>query len=76
MFAKSGAANCNVVLDIPVTVDGQAVTDRTVVVLASTGDKIIGPFPPATYNTPGTSMLSGFTVSEVTGLTVAVIRVA
>jgi hypothetical protein len=73
-FKKSGAGSCNVVITPPGTVDGLAVAARTVAVPATTGDKMIGPFPPAIYNTPGASTFVGFTVSEVTGLTVAIVR--
>ncbi len=73
-FKKTGAGNCDVVISTPETVDGLAVSDRTVQVPATTGDKMIGPFPVEHYNTPGTSTFAGFTVSEVTGLSVAIIR--
>jgi len=73
-FLKSGANSCTVTIDTPGTVDGLAVAQRTATVAATTGDVMVGPFPPATYNTPGSANLSGFTVSEVTGLSVAVVR--
>src|SRR5512139_1133774 len=73
-FMKSGAGACTVTISTPGTVDGLAIADRTVTVAATTGDIIIGPFPPATYNTAGTATFAGFTVSEVTGLTVAIVR--
>ena len=50
-----------------------AITDRTVSIPASTGDKFIGPFPTGVYNDPATGYLE-FTVSDITGLTVAVLR--
>ena len=73
-FKKSGAGACTVTIKTPGTVDGLAVAERTITVPASTGDVMVGPFPPAIYNTPGTNMAEGFTVSEVTGLTVALLR--
>jgi hypothetical protein len=73
-FMKSGAGACTVTISTPGTVDGLAIADRTVTVAATTGDNMIGPFPPSNYNTAGTATFAGFTVSEVTGLTVAVIR--
>jgi hypothetical protein len=73
-FKKTGANSCNVVITPPGTVDGLAISARTVAVPATTGDKMIGPFPPSIYNTPGSSMFCGFTVSEVTGLSVAIVR--
>jgi hypothetical protein len=72
---KSGAGACDVTIVAPGTVDGLAVADRVVQVPATTGDKLIGPFPPSIYNAAGSSQLAGFTLSEVTGLSVAVIRV-
>jgi hypothetical protein len=83
IFQKSGANPCTVTFDTPGTVDGLAIAQRTVTVAAGTSDVIAntsfvvcGPFPPTIYNTPGTTMLSGFTVSEVTGLSCRVVRVA
>lgn len=73
-FKKSGAGACDVVISTPGTVDGLAVADRTVQIPATTGDKFIGPLPPSVYNTPGTDLLAGFTVSEITGLTLAILR--
>lgn len=72
-FKKSGAGDCVVTIPTPVTVDGLAVTDRTVTIPASTGDVMIGPFPREVYNQPGTHDFT-FTVDEVTGLTCAVLR--
>lgn len=74
-FKKSGATDCVVTIATPQTVDGLAVADRTVTVPATSGDVMVGPFPPALYNTPGTSTFAGFTLSNITGLSVAIIRV-
>lgn len=73
-FKKSGAGACTVTIVTPETVDGLAVAERTITVPASTGDVMVGPFPPSHYNLPGTSTFAGFTVNEVTGLSVAVVR--
>lgn len=73
-FQKSGAGVCTVTFTTPGTVDGLAIADRTVTVGATTGDVVVPPLPVNTYNTPGTSMLAGFTVSDVTGLTCAIVR--
>jgi len=70
---KSGAGVCTVTITTFGTVDGMAITDRTVSIPASTGDKFIGPFPTGVYNDPATGYLE-FTVSDITGLTVAVLR--
>jgi hypothetical protein len=72
-FKKSGAGNCNVILVTPKSVDGLAITDRTVTVPATTGDLFIGPFPPDIYNNANGDI--DFTVSEVTGLTLAVLQI-
>lgn len=83
IFQKSGANPCTVTIDTPGTVDGLAVANRTGTVAAGTGDAIatttvvmFGPFPPNIYNAPGTGYLSGFTVSEITGLNCRVVRIA
>lgn len=73
-FKKSGAGACTVTIKTPGTVDGLAVAERTIIIPATTGDVMVGPFPPAIYNTPGTDTFEGFTVSDVVGLTVAVVR--
>lgn len=71
-FKKSGAGACNVTIATPGTVGGNAIAERVVEVPATTGDRFIGPLPPHIYN-DGSGDLS-ITVSEVTGLTVAVLR--
>lgn len=82
IFQKTGANACTVTFDTPGTVDGLAVAQRTGTVAAGSGDAIatttvvmFGPFPPNTYNAPGSALLSGFTVSEVTGLNCRVVRI-
>lgn len=71
-FKKSGAGDCTVTLVTPGKVDGLAIADRTVTVEATTGDVMVGPFPPSTYNDADGKM--AFTLSEITGLSVAVLR--
>lgn len=72
-FKKSGAGACVVTFTTQNTIDGQAVADRTVSVPATTGDRFIGPFPEKIYaDTIGDLR---FQLSEVTGLTVAVLRI-
>lgn len=68
-FKKSGAGACTVTVVTPGKVDGLAITDLTVSVPATTGDVMIGPFPLDDYN--DSSGAIQFTLSEVTGLTVA-----
>lgn len=70
-FKKSGIGNANVTLKTPRTVGGLAVSDPTVQVPASTGDKLIGRLDPALFNVPGTNYME-FTVDDVAGLTVGV----
>jgi hypothetical protein len=72
-FKKTGAGGCNVTIQTPGNVDGLAIADRVVVVPATVGDVMIGPFPPSVYNQPGTHDMY-VTVSEVTGLSCAIIR--
>lgn len=71
-FKKSGAGSCAVTIVTPGTVGGHAIADQTVTVPATTGDVFCGPFPPSVYNSAGDI---SFTASEVTGLTVAVLRI-
>ena len=71
-FKKSGAGACTVTIVTPKTIGGMAVADLTVSVPASTGDKMIGPFPPDLFN--DSAGLCSFTLSEITGLTVAIAR--
>ena len=74
-FKKTGAGAANVTIVTPRTLGGRAVADLVVVIPATTGDKFLGPFPPAIFNAPGTHNLT-WTVDEVTGLSVAVVRLA
>lgn len=68
-FKKTGAGNCNVTVVTTQTILGYAVADPVIVVPATTGDVMIGPFP---KNVFGTNI--EFTVDEITGLTVACLR--
>ncbi len=72
-FAKSAAVICNVTLVTPKTILGLAVDDEVVAIPATTGDKFIGPFPRGTFNN-GSNDLE-FTLSDVDGLTVAVLEI-
>lgn len=71
-FKKTGAGGCNVTIVTQPVVDGQAAADRVVNVPATTGDVMIGPFPRDIYNDAAGKVV--FTISEATGLTVAVAR--
>jgi hypothetical protein len=71
-FKKSGAGAATITITTPKTVGGLAVADQTISVPATTGDKMIGPFPPSIYN--DADGILEFTSDEVTGLTVAAVR--
>jgi hypothetical protein len=58
-----------VTLQTPATVDGVALADPTVSVPATTGDKMIGPFPTRAFNQSGGVVYVDF--SAVTNVTVS-----
>jgi len=60
-------------IQTPGTVDGLAIPDREVTIPATTGDKIVGPFPPESYNQSDGKVYIDW--SQVTGVTFAVIQV-
>ena len=70
---KNAGSEITVTIDTPQTVDGLAVTQRTVVVAATTGDKMIGPFT-TDYNQPGTEYIL-VTFTGVTSVTCGAFRV-
>lgn len=70
---KAGAGDCTITIVTPGKVDGLAITDRTATVPELTGDVMIGPFPPAIYN--GSDGMLSVTLSEVTGLSIAALRI-
>lgn len=72
IFKNTSGGDITVTLDIQSTVDGQAVADRTVVIPATTGHKVVGPFPPSTYNDANGRV--NFAYSGVTNLTVLVLK--
>ncbi len=71
-FKNANAATRTVTIDIPVLVAGQGVTDLTATIPINTGDKMVGPFPPAVFNQADDSL--SITYSAVADLTVAAIR--
>ena len=71
-FKKSGAGDCNVVIQTPILTGGDAVGDQTVVVLASGGDMHCGPYPKRIFN-DGNNDLK-FTLTDILGLTVAIAK--
>lgn len=71
---NGGGSPITVTLDIKPTVDGGAVTDRTVAVAAG-ARKRIGPFPPKLYN-DSTTGRAKVTYSGVTSVTVEAFKVS
>ena len=69
LHVKNGSGgSIDVTIQTPGTIDGLAITDRTVAVPAS-GERMIGPFPASVYGATLTISYSG-----VTSLTIAAIR--
>lgn len=71
IHVKTGGTGCTVNLKIPGTVDGQAVADKQIVI-GTSAERFIGPFPPQTYNQSDGSVHVDF--SSVTTVTIAAIR--
>lgn len=71
-FKKSGANACTVTIASQSSVRGHAVAGETVNVPATTGDVFVGPLTKDIYADINGD--TSFTLSEVTGLTVAVIQ--
>lgn len=73
LHAKNGSGgSITVTIQTPGTVDGLAVSDRTVAIPAGE-ERIIGVFPPADYNQSDGSVYVDY--SGVTSLTVAALRI-
>jgi hypothetical protein len=71
---NTSGGNITVTFVTQTTIDGLSVTDLTVVVPLTSGDKMTGPFPPDIYNDA-----NGFlqmTYSGVTNLTVGAFRLS
>jgi hypothetical protein len=66
---KTGAGACDLIIKTPAQVGGLDVAEVTVVIAATTGNKMIGPFPPTVFNDGAGDMRFNF--SEVTDLTFA-----
>jgi len=64
---KAGAGSCSMIVKTPAQVGGLDVAELTVTIPATTGDVMLGPFPPAIFNDGNGDMRFNF--SEVTGLT-------
>jgi hypothetical protein len=68
----TGGGACTVTVTTPGTVDGLAITDLTVVVPPTTGDRMIGPFPTGLYNDSSGNITVGY--STGTGVTAAYVQ--
>jgi hypothetical protein len=73
-FMKSGVNPCTVTVTPQRTYRGKTVPAATFVVPASTGHVCVGIFPGDLYNDPNGDLY--FTLSEITGLTVAILDLA
>ena len=73
-FKKTGSGNAIVTIQTPGAIDGLAIAELTATVVATTGDKMIGPFDPSVYNVIGESFFR-WTVDEKTGLSIAALSV-
>lgn len=80
-FRKTGVGACTVTFDVPRNTTpytqrraswALSTADPTLVVPATTGDVVAGPYPPETFNDASGNLL--FSVSEATGLTCTVLR--
>lgn len=69
---NGGGTECNVTIDTPGNVGGLAIAQQTVAVPATTGDVMIGPFPPAIYNDPSGDL--NVTFDFITSVTVATVQ--
>lgn len=73
-FKKTEAVDANLVIETPMTVDGLTVQEQALEVLATTGDKIVGPFAPSIFNDAVGDVR--FTVSDnIAGLVVAALDI-
>lgn len=69
---KNGGSQITVTIQTPATVSGLAVAEQVVTIPATTGDKIIGPFPPNTYNQADGDVYIDF--SAVASVTIGAFR--
>lgn len=71
-FKKTGAGACTVTITTPNQVQGLDISDQTVTIPATTGDKFVGPFPPSLFNDASSDVT--FTISDTVGLSWAILR--
>ena len=72
LHVKTSGTPCDVTVQTPGTVDGEAIADRVVSLGAAT-EAMVGPFPPSVYNQADGTVYVDF--SAVAGVTCAALRV-
>ena len=72
-FENSSGATATITIQTPGTRGGLAVAEQTLNVPATTGDVMVGPFPPSIYNDDNGDLR--FSTNEGTGLTCAVVAI-
>lgn len=72
LHVKNAGAQITVTVQTPATVSGLAVAEQVVIIPATTGDKMLGPFPANTYNQVDGDVYVDY--SSVTTVTVAALR--
>jgi len=73
-FLKTSAVDANLIILTPVTVAGLTVQEVGLEVLATVGDKLIGPFPPSIFN-DGLGDLRFTITDNIDGLSVAALEI-
>ena len=73
LFEKTGSGNATITVKTPAKLGGLDVAERTIVVVATTGDVTAAKFPPSIYNDANGNL--SFSTSEGTGLTCAVLAI-
>lgn len=71
-FKKTGAGICVVTIVANGVVAGHAIAGGSASIPATTGDKFVGPFNPGIFDDVNHDV--SFTLSEITGLSVAVLQ--
>lgn len=71
---KTAAVNCDITFTVAGNYYGMTFADHVVTCTATTGNLFIGPFPPQAFNDTAGNV--EFTLSDVDGLTIAVINLA
>lgn len=72
-FKKTGVGAATITIQTPVKLADLDLAEQAVTVPATTGDKMIGPFPPAVFSDASQDVR--FTASDVAGLSVAAVEI-